>query len=451
MKDLRARFQCLLIIPHPDQDNGLCKSLQTSDAAKLINDIRPDAMEHCPESEIRKLKSTKILDGGYIENLSLVEFSDPKRIEEIGAKLGHGGKSRASYIKLSATDLDALRLALHDPATRLMLGFVPQPTHARIRCIEINGSGFLGNFRIAWNDDLNVVIGGRGAGKSANLETLRYALSVEPYSEQPYRNDLVKYALGSGGKVEVTLERPIGNGNTRVYLVTRVWGEDPRVFELDSEKQVAIHPADLFGPIGTPTIFGQREIYAISGSEEYRLRLLDNLIGEEARDRASKVQEAIELLRANARSILDAKMRLAKREEHRQRIKTIKHEISIYEKHLVTEKLKSATTLRHDGQLLRTASETVERAKRSWIENRENTIAPLQNSIRNLRKGQSIKKSILEEAATSIENLERGLIEINKKGEELFELAVDEINRFNVRWQDALRPIEEELNLISAW
>ena len=53
--------------------------------------------------------------------------------------------------------------------------------------MAVSGSGFLGNLAIAWNDDLNVLIGGRGAGKSAVLETLRYALGLAPYSEQSYR------------------------------------------------------------------------------------------------------------------------------------------------------------------------------------------------------------------------------------------------------------------------
>ena len=446
--DLRDRFHCLLIPPHPDQENGLCKSLQASDAAKLLADIRPDAIEHCPEAELRKLQSTGILDAKFFENFSLVEFSDPKRVEDIGARVRQDGKPRATYLKLSATDLDALRLALHDPATRLAIGGVPQPTHARIRRMEVSGSGFLGNLTIAWNDDLNVVIGGRGAGKSAILETLRYALELEPYSEHSYRSDLVHHALESGGKVAVTLERPIGNGRTRTYRVVRVWGEDPRVFELDPERPVAVRPPDVFGPTGGPTIFGQREIYAVSGSEEYRLRLLDDLIGDEARQHTKRVQEALELLRANARAILDGQRRLAKREEHRQRLRTVDHEISVYEKHGVADKLKVATTLRSDGQHLRGATEAIERVRRGWVENQEETTLPLASAARNLRKGQSAYKMILDEAANAVEALERALRDLYKKGETLFKEAAETLSRLGLRWQEALRPLEEELNRI---
>ena len=49
LKDLRNRFNCLLVLPHPDQTNGLCKSLTAEVAAKLLMEIGPDAIEYCPE------------------------------------------------------------------------------------------------------------------------------------------------------------------------------------------------------------------------------------------------------------------------------------------------------------------------------------------------------------------------------------------------------------------
>jgi hypothetical protein len=294
LNSLRDRFGCLLIPPHPDQANGICKSHSAGDAAKLLMEVQPDAIEHCADAEIRKLISTGIVDSRFIERIAKVEFSDPKRLDEIGTKTRQqDGKNRATFLKLSVCNLAALRLALHDPATRLAVDHPPEPIHARLRKMEVSGSGFLGNLTIAWNDDLNVLIGGRGAGKSAVIETLRYILALDPYSDQPYREDLVRYALGSGGKGIITLERPIGNGKSKSYRVVRVFGEDPRVYEADTEKLLMIRPPEILGPQGGPTIFGQREIYSVSESDEYRLRLLDDLIGEEADQRAADVHTGL--------------------------------------------------------------------------------------------------------------------------------------------------------------
>jgi len=447
-KSLRDKFGCLLIPPHPNQINGLFKSLKTEDAALLLKEMRPDAIEHCPEAEIRKLRSTNVLPSGFLDYLAFVEFSDPKCIEDIGTKGLSDGSERPTFIKLSANDLGALRLALHDPETRVTIGSVPPPNHARIQNILVSGSGFLGNLSINWNEDLNVLIGGRGAGKSAIIETLRYAFAIESYSDQSYREELVRHALGSGGKVEIGLVRPLGNSRISKYQISRVLGEPPRVVEIDSQKPVAISPSDLLGPNGGPMIFGQREIYAVSQSEEYRLVLLDELIGEEARRRAVDVREAIEKLRGNAREILDCYKKLTKREEYRQHLKAIDHEIGIYEKHGATEKLKDATDLRSDEQLLKGAAGALRKAHVDWQDFREDLIFPLETSHRNLMRGQSKQRTILESAAKVLENLQVGLTTLFDKGISLFDSAEKNIQELEKSWKEVLQSLEKEISRI---
>ena len=448
LKSIKDRFNCLFILPHPDQTNGFCKSLQTKEAAEFLLNVQPDAIEHCPEAEIRKLRSTNVLQPGFLDHLAFVEFSDPKRIEDIGTKGISDGTDRATYIKLSAKDLDALRLALHDPETRIAIGSVPPTNHARIQNILISGSGFLGNINVNWNDDLNVLIGGRGAGKSAIIETLRYAFAIEPYSDQAYREGLVRHALGSGGKVDVVLDRPLGEGKFRRYRITRILGEDTRVLEVDSQKPVAISPSELLGPNGGPMIFGQREIYAVSQSEEYRLAILDELIGEEARRRAVDVREAIEKLKANAREILDYYKKLSRREEYRQRLKAIDHEIAIYEKHGATEKLKDATDLRSDEQLLKGATGVLRKARADWQDLKEDLFFSLEAAHRNLMRGQSKQRAILKSAAKVLENFEEGLKTLFDQGISLFDSAEKKIRDLEESWKEILQSLEKEISRI---
>ena len=447
LKGLRSRFNCLLILPHPDQVTGLCKSLTAEDAAKLLMEARPDAIEHFPEKEKKRLQSTGVLSANFWDHLAFVEFSNPKRIEEIGTKYRTNGTLRATYLKLSATNLDALRLALHDPETRLSIGGVPSDIHPRIRSMVISGSGFLGNLNISWNEDLNVIIGGRGVGKSAILESLRYALAITPYSDQSYREELVRHALGSGGKVEVILDRPVGEGETRQYRIVRGWGEEPRTFEVGSEKPLPIKPSELLGPSGGPTIFGQREIYTVSGSEEYRLALLDELIGEEARKRADAVGEAMESLTTNARAISDMHAKLAKRQEYSRRLERIEHEIEIHKRH-VAEKLKKATDLRSDGEYLLGAIDAVNRGFMNWTEMNPDLLASLETSHRNLLRKQSGQKALLQEAAKVLANLQASLQIVLDEGKSLFERTVQNLSVLRIRWQETLRPLEEEIKRI---
>jgi hypothetical protein len=443
LKDLRSRFNCLLVLPHPDQANGLCKSLTAEAAAKLLIEIEPDAIEYCPEKEKKKLQATGVLSASFWDQLSLVEFSNPKRIEEIGKQYRTDGTLRATYLKLSATNLDALRLALHDPETRLSIGGIPSAIHPRIRSMVISGPGFLGGLNISWNQDLNVIIGGRGVGKSAILETLRYAFAIKPYSDQSYHEGLVRHALGRGGKVEAVLDTPLREGKTRQYRIVRVWGEEPGIFQLNSDKSLTLSPSELFSPGGEPTIFGQREIYAVSEKDAYRLALLDELIGEEARKRADAVGKAMESLATNTRAILDLQAKLAKRGEYRQRLERIEHEIEIH-KRQVTERRKEGVDLGSAWECLQNATNTIKvnlAESQKW---RLNLLASLEKVQRNLLEAQSKHTAFPQEATTVLSVLQESLKVVLDDQTTLFEQAIHNLTRLDMRYQEKLRPLEEE-------
>lgn len=444
--ELRRQFGCLLILPHPTEKNGVCTSFQPKIAAEIIRDLDPDAIEHCPSTEMERLASTNILSREVLSRLAQVEFSDAHSLDDIGAKTRNDGKPRATWLKLSNLELSAIRLALRDPETRVAVGTVPEPRHTRLLRMEVEGSGFLGNLRLAWNPDLNVIIGGRGAGKSAVIETLRYALNLPPYSDETYRDSLVRHALGSGGRVSLLLERPSGEGSLR-YRVERVLGEEPRVYD-ESGQRVDVAPADLFGPGGSPVILGQREIYTVTGSDEYRLRLLDNLIGEEVQQRADAVRESIELLRDNAQKLIDLTRKLSKRDELVQRLRTIEHEIEVYEREGVAEKLRTAMNLKTDGQHLRTASETVKEARRRFRDALTDIESMLSRAREGLSTGMSTQKQILQDAYDLVGRLVDKLVDLRTQVDELFTNTAEELQKIENRWQAALDPLEKDLNRI---
>jgi hypothetical protein len=85
---------------------------------------------------VQKLQSTEVLSSKFFERLSLVELSDPKCTDAIGTKKRSDGRLRTTYLKLSTIDLEALRLALHNPETRLCIGEVPAAVHTRIQGIR---------------------------------------------------------------------------------------------------------------------------------------------------------------------------------------------------------------------------------------------------------------------------------------------------------------------------
>ncbi len=445
LKDLRSQFNCLLILPHPDQTNGLCKSLTAEVAAKLLMEIGPDAIEHCPDKEKNTLQSTGVLSENFWDQVASVEFSNPKRIEEIGTQYRTNGTPRATYLKLSATNLDALRLALHDPQTRLSIGGVPAPNHPRIRNIAISGSGFLGNLNISWSQDLNVIIGGRGAGKSAILESLRYAFAMTPYSDQSSREELVRRALGSDGKVEVILDRPIREDKIRQYRIVRAWGEEPRTFQVNPEKPLKATPSELLTPDGGLTVFGQREIYAVSGSQEHRLALFDELIGEQASKCADAVGKAMDSLTRNSAAILDLQTKLTKREEYLGRLKEIDHEIETYKDHSF-QGPKEGGDSPGLGECLKNATNALRRASSDCDQWRLNLLALLETTHRNLMNAEDKQSAILQEAAKVLSVLEESMKVVLDDQTTLFEQAIQSLARLDMRLQDKLRASAKETN-----
>lgn len=444
---LREKFDCLLIPPHPNQTNGFCKSLQPKDAAQFLKDLRPDALEHCPADDLQRLRSTGVLDAALLDRLAIVEFSDPKKVDEIGTKQSPSGP-RETFLRLSATDLGALRLALHDPTTRVSVPRPKPPTHPRISSITFDGAGFLGSMNVDWNEYLNVIIGGRGAGKSAVIESLRYALDLRVFDAGEHRTELVRHALGSGGKVSVVVERMVGESTTKQYRIERVFGEAPRVYENDTGRLTEIAPSEVFGPQAAPTVLGQREIYEVSRSSEYRIRLLDELIGEEAKKRASGVADAIALLRTNARGIIEAREKLGKREEYQQRLKSIQYEMAVYEEHGVAAKLRDSTSLRVGETLIKSALTELQRSREMWSSIAEEVLSPLQAVEDELEVADCKQKELLLEASAEIETLRMGLTARLDQGEADIASAQAKVEAIMGRWTEALRPLEAELNKI---
>jgi chromosome segregation protein len=442
LKALRNRFSCLLVVPYSDQAKGL-KGLTAEVVTRFLLEIQPDAIEGCPEEERERLRSKGDLPANFWNRVAFVEFSNPKRIEEIGTQCRIDGTLRSTYVKLSATSIDALRLALHDPETRLSIGGVPSSSHPKIRNLAISGSGFLGNLYISLNQDLNVLIGGRNVGKSAILESLRYALAMTPYRDRSYRAELVHHALGNGGSVEVIVERPIRGEGIRQYRIVRVWGEQPCAFQISPEAPISIGPSELLSLGGGPIIFGQREIFSVLRNEESRLAFLDELIGEEARRCADALGKAMESLTANARAIVEMQAKAAKREEHCQQLRKIEHEIEVHERQ-VAERRKELAELRSVGECLQNATHSVRSKLEDYDQWRLTLLASLQTAHRNFQEAQSQQHSIHQEGTTILAILQESLKVVLDDERTLFEQALQSLSRLDGRCQEKLRPLEEE-------
>lgn len=127
-----------------------------------------------------------------------------------------------------------------------------------IETIRIEG-GTLDGFHQQFRPGLNVLIGGRGTGKSSIIELIRFCLGAPSSSELIAKNAL-EHALGvlGDGKVTITLT----DDNERVK-VARIATDESDACPFD---------------VTPPLVFSQREVEQIGARSQSRLRLVDGFV-----------------------------------------------------------------------------------------------------------------------------------------------------------------------------
>jgi chromosome segregation protein len=444
LHSLRERFDCLLIPAHANNDKGLIKAVGAQRAADLIQDVGMDALEHSGNVK-EVLLSTGRLSATQLESLAFVEFTDPKRVEEIGAKVQSDGSSRGTWLKLSATDLPAIRLALHDPQMRVRLEEPRAPAHPRLISMHVTGSGFLGNLSLDWNSDLNTLVGGRGVGKSAVLETIRYALDLAPYSDSEYRRRAVQHAVGSGGSVILSVERP-GEGGGKLYSIRRVLDENSEVIDPSTDERLGVAPRELFGPGAEPIVLLQREIHEVSRDESFRLTLLDVLVGEEAANAAKEVEKITRGMEENATKLRAAQRRVETKQDLEDRGRSLQKEIDFYDSQGISSKLdEHAKIERDDVALNESLALLAGEAAGTWKTNLATLREKVSSADQRLADSESIHRGSFAEARTALKTFASTLHETQNRLTEAVSEAEGAVQSAMSAWNSATHSLREEL------
>lgn len=446
IEEMRKRYNCVIIFPHPEQDkNGLFRTYNPSQSAKYLEKIKPDAVEYYSPKTKDTLLSTGNIDKESLRRIAILENSDPKSLDEIGTKK-RDGKLRATYLKLSDFTLDAIKLALHDPQVRVKVYEKPKMTHDRITRVKINGTTFLSNIEIPLNPELNTLIGGRGVGKSAILESIRYCLNLPVYQDEDARRKFVYDVVGSGGEIEVEIERFYGDKKIR-YLVKRTIGKEPEIIDLESSQRVSLDVHQLFDG-KSPVLIGQKELYYVAGDRKFQLSLIDDLIGEEVKKKQKELDETIKKLNENAEQIIRLKEKLTRKEEYEQELKNIEDEIKIFEKLKVVDKLKRWTNIIDNEQRLNKVGEvlkeTVEHIEIALEEGKDS----IEGQISYLKRSKPEGKEIVDEAISILSQfnnfIEKTLEDLKTKAQEVISKYED----VRIKWDEYKNRVEKEVNEI---
>lgn len=177
----------------------------------------------------------------------------------------------ASWIKLASPTAESLRQAMLAPDSRIR-HTEPRLPKAVITRVSVKGSHYLQDGEYVLNQQMNSIIGGRGAGKSSLLEYIRFALGCSALDDSsPSRG-----AIRMKDMLSSTLDKVTGEVTVDVLL-----NGAPVVLSRSATKPSAISVvAD-----GTSSQSSVDDVRRLIPTQRYRQGELSDLASEEAANR----------------------------------------------------------------------------------------------------------------------------------------------------------------------
>ncbi|GJL65486.1 MAG: hypothetical protein NPIRA05_04570 [Nitrospirales bacterium] len=217
--------------------------------------------------EVRQIETAVFFDGAHqtpngltIPHISCVQSSDAHHHNVVGR--------RATWVRVENQTFGELKAALALPHRVALTK--PEATHARVIGLHVVGA-FIEDVWLELNQGLNALIGGKGSGKTALLECLRFVLNTPVPRE---RNDEVQkhrqHILGSGGYVECLVQDATGN---QCLIIRRADSSDRiTITPDDGESRSEMASETQVFPI---SILGWHEIESVADHATARINILD--------------------------------------------------------------------------------------------------------------------------------------------------------------------------------
>jgi DNA repair ATPase RecN/vacuolar-type H+-ATPase subunit F/Vma7 len=396
------RWGAVCIAAHVAGQGGLLREL---DGQARINAWRhthllacslPGPVKDAPEG-LRPILQNKDAQHHRERPIAVLNANDVSKPEDLA------NTSASCWIKMSEISIDGLRQAFIDPASRIRLAKDPVPEgHAEFVAIAWQ-SGFLDGSAIHFNENLNVLIGGRGTGKSTVVESVRYVLGLEPLGEEARKahEGIIRQVLRSGTKVSLLVRshRPA----KREYLIERTIPNPPVVRD-STGKVITLAPADI---APQAEVYGQHEISELTKSPEKLTRLLERFVDRDPNISQRKGDLTRTLERSRVR-ILEVKKELRQIDERLASLPALVETLKRFQEAGLEEKLKEQSLLVREERILRTTGERVT-PFREILEQLRRAV-PIDRAFLSVRALEELPgKDILTEADGVLDQLDRDM------------------------------------------
>ena len=426
------------VAAHVTNDNGLFQVLdgQARIQAWRCEDLYaiqiPGLIEGLPQEvrpivENRNREYRRVHAAGEGLAVAVVNAKDVTKPDDLDEN------SCTCWIKMSEVSIEGLRQAFLDPGSRIRLnppeGELESEEHAELVALSWKG-GFLDGAAIHLNPNLNVLIGGRGAGKSTVIESLRYVLGLGPIGDEAEKahQGIVSHVLRSATKISLLVRccRPA----PREYLIERTVPNPPVVRDLNGLISNLL-PKDILPRV---EVYGQHEIAELARSPEKRTSLLDRFVEHDSSLQRRKA-EVLRDLENTRRSILDAQDELAQIEERLATLPGLEETLERFQDAGLEERLRERSLLVREERVLDSIPERLE-SLREFLEGLRHEL-PIDRVFLSQKALEGLPgKEILADADSILENLSRDSEEVVRRFEKALLQAERGVSEIRSRWNE---------------
>ena len=308
--------------------------------------------------------------------LNASDVNDPEDLKK---------NSASCFIKMSTVSVEAFRQAFLDPTSRIRLHSDPQPEpHAEFLAMTWEG-GFLCDTAVHLNENLNVLVGGRGTGKSTMIESIRYALGLGPLGEEARKahEGVIRHVLKSGTKISLLVRSH--KPSERCYTIERSV-PNPPVVKDEAGEVLTLSPRDVMPGV---EVFGQHEISELTRSPEKLTLLLERFVDRDPSLSGQKSKVRMELERSRNR-IVDVRREMKRLDERLAALPGLEETQKRFQQAGLEERLKEKSLLIREERLfakaLGEANRVIAQTKSRWNERKTKIEDTYEKLLRELQK-----------------------------------------------------------------
>lgn len=349
------KWGALCIAAHATSDKGLLRAMKGGRCAiavwtnpLLLACSIPGKLDETPPEFTPILKNT---NPQYRRSRPLAILNS----QDVSAGTDVTNPGATTEIKMSEISIEGLRQAFIDPDARVRrFDQLPETPRRELLAVRWQG-GFLDGIELRLNPNLNVLIGGRGTGKSTIVESIRYAMGMSPSGEDAIHahETLIRHVLKEATTVSILIRTH--SPGVHDYWIERIVPNPPQVKELDGSVS-ALRPLDVVSGL---EIFGQHEIAEMVRNRAQLTSLLHRFAPDQSALAARKAELQTKLQRSRSR-LVELSEELQQIDDRLSVLPGLKETLQRYKDSGLEEKLKDRALLMREERILRTAAERVE-------------------------------------------------------------------------------------------